>query len=192
MIIPTEETRFHPIRTAQKPPLEKLVQRLWAALSWWIYRLSPWFMHRYRICWARLFGGSKISWSAGIARTAQIDYPWNLSLKRGSSIGERTWVYCLDRIEIGINCCVGDGVRLLTGTHDVHSPSFDLVTKPIKIGNNVWIATGAIILPGISIGDGAVIAAGAVVTKDVKPWSIVAGNPAHYIKTRTLVEPKGV
>lgn len=192
MIIPTEETRFHPIRTAQKPPLEKLVQRLWAALSWWIYRLSPWFMHRYRICWARLFGGSKISWGAGIARTAQIDYPWNLSLKGGSSIGERTWVYCLDRIEIGFNCCVGDGVRLLTGTHDVQSPSFDLVTKPIKIGNNVWIATGAIILPGISIGDGAVIAAGAVVTKDVKPWSIVAGNPAHYIKTRTLVEPKGV
>ena len=56
--------------------------------------------------------------------------------------------------------------------------------RPVSIGNDVWIGHGAIVLPGRSIGDGAVVAAGAVVTKDVPPYSIVAGNPARPIRKR--------
>ena len=52
--------------------------------------------------------------------------------------------------------------------------------------DNVWIATGAILLPGVTIGEGAVVASGAVVTKDVPSWTVVAGNPAKYIKKREL------
>lgn len=52
----------------------------------------------------------------------------------------------------------------------------------VKIGNDCWIGAGAIILNGITIGDGAVIGAGAIVTKDIEPYTIVAGNPAHKIK----------
>ena len=82
---------------------------------------------------------------------------------------------------IGKNVCIGEDVRLITGSHDVTSPHFNLVTRPITINDNVWIATGAIVLPGVTIGEGAVVAAGAVVTKDVEPWSVVAGNPAKFI-----------
>ncbi|SRR5258705_3122034 len=56
--------------------------------------------------------------------------------------------------------------------------------KPIKIGNDVWIGACAIVLKGVTIGDGAIVAAGAVVTKDVEPYTIVAGNPAKMIKRR--------
>lgn len=56
--------------------------------------------------------------------------------------------------------------------------------RPVKIGNDVWVGHGAIILPGRNIGDGAVVAAGAVVTKDVEPYMIVAGNPARPIRPR--------
>ena len=101
-----------------------------------------------------------------------------------SSIGSGAWVYALYKIAIGKNVCVGEDVRLITGSHDVSSPNFDLVTKPITINDNVWVATGAIVLPGVTIGEGAVVAAGAVVTKDVAPWTVVGGNPAKFIKKR--------
>ena len=52
--------------------------------------------------------------------------------------------------------------------------------------NNVWIATGAIVLPGVTIGEGAVVGAGSVVARDVPPWTVVAGNPAREIKKRVL------
>ena len=52
--------------------------------------------------------------------------------------------------------------------------------------NNVWIATGAIILPGVTVGEGAVVGAGSVVARDVPPWTVVAGNPAREIKKRVL------
>ena len=77
-------------------------------------------------------------------------------------------------------------MRLITGSHDISSPAFKLTTKSIAIGDNVWVATGATILPGVMIGEGAVVAAGAVVTKDVEPWTVVGGNPAKFIKKREL------
>jgi putative colanic acid biosynthesis acetyltransferase WcaF len=76
----------------------------------------------------------------------------------------------------------------MTGSHDVSSKHFNLVTSPIKIGAGVWVSTGSYILPGVSIGDYAVIAAGSVVVKNVEPWSIVGGNPAKFIKKRAIVE----
>ena len=76
---------------------------------------------------------------------------------------------------------------MLTGSHSLTSPTFDLITKPITIKDNVWVATGAIVLPGVTIGEGAVVAAGSVVTKDVEPWTVVGGNPAKFIKKRVLM-----
>lgn len=59
--------------------------------------------------------------------------------------------------------------------------------KPIVIGDSAWVAGWSIILPGVTIGEGAVVAAGAVATKDVAPWTVVGGNPARVIKKRELV-----
>jgi len=66
--------------------------------------------------------------------------------------------------------------------HDTNDLNNEGMSAPIIIGNNVWIATRAMILKGVTIGDGAVVAAGAVVTKDVKPFTVVAGVPAKLIK----------
>ncbi len=69
------------------------------------------------------------------------------------------------------------------GSHDIDAEDFSLLTKPIVIGRCVWIATGATVLPGVHIGDGAVVGAMAVVSKDVPPRAVVVGNPAQVVRT---------
>lgn len=86
-----------------------------------------------------------------------------------------------DTLSIGACVCINDGARLLTATHDVSSPHWATVAKPIIIEDHVWIATNAIVLPGVTLGRGAVVGAGAVVSKDVPPLGIVAGNPAALL-----------
>ena len=107
-------------------------------------------------------------------------------------MGSQVWIdknvnlYNVERITIGDNVIISDGAYICTATHDIASPRFDLVTRPVRICDNAWIAAKAIVLPGVTIGEGAVVAAGAVVTRDVEPWMVVGGNPARVIKKRVV------
>jgi acetyltransferase-like isoleucine patch superfamily enzyme len=74
---------------------------------------------------------------------------------------------------------------LLTTEHDPESPVFEGRDRKVVVGDRVWIASRAMILPGSTVGEGVVVAAGAVVRGDVPPWSIVAGNPARVVKSRS-------
>ena len=182
---------FNPIQTNQRPKREKIVERLWEWIRPIVFGFSPWFARRWRLAWVRLVAklyGEDGSYSstASLSKTSRIEYPWNVIIGDLSSVGSNAWVYALNKISIGKRCCIGEGVKLITGSHDIASACFDLKTKPITIMDNVWIATGAMILPGVTIGEGAVVAAGAVVVKDVEPWTVVGGNPAKFIKKREL------
>lgn len=183
--------KFGPVQTSKKPMREKLLQRIWEISRLLLCYPTPFFLRKWRrfvtALFSRLYGGGgNIDKTASLARDSRVDYPWNVSIGSFSSLGSGSWVYGLDKISIGNNCCVGNDVRLLTGSHDVSSVHFDLVTKPIIIMDNVWIATGAIVLPGVTIGEGAVVGAGSVVTKNVEPWTVVGGNPVRVIKKRVL------
>ena len=87
-------------------------------------------------------------------------------------------------ITIGEKSCIGKDVYLLTGSHDVNSPYFALITRRITIGSAVRLVTGCRLLPGICIGDGVVASAASLICKDVERWAIVGGNPAKFIKKR--------
>ena len=91
----------------------------------------------------------------------------------------------LFEIRTGSDVSIGPEAAILTLGHDPQSPDFADAGGDVVIGDRVWIAYRAIILPGVKIGDGAVIAAGAVVTRDVEPFTIVAGSPAKKIGERT-------
>ena len=127
-----------------------------------------------------------MSGKSSLSRSAIIEFPWNFSIGEYSSIGDKSWVYALAKIQIGDKVCVGESVRLLTGTHDIMSTNFALIRKPVVIESGCWIATSATVFPGITVNEGAVVGACAVVTKDVEPWTVVAGNPAHFIKKRVI------
>ena len=74
---------------------------------------------------------------------------------------------------------------MITGSHDIDDQDYTADFKPIHVGHHCWIGTGATVLQGINIGDGAVVAAGAVVTKDVPPYEVWGGVPAKCIRKRT-------
>ena len=169
----------------RKPPYERLLQRIWEIFRGLFCVTTPWFATRWRAMIHNIFA-SRISYSASIARTAMIDYPWCFTIGDYSSVGKKTWIQCQDIVIIGNHTCIGDYVKILTGSHNIASKNFDLETAAIIIEDNVWIATGAIVLSGVTIGEGAVVAAGAVVTKNVDPWTIVGGNPAKFLKKRVM------
>jgi acetyltransferase-like isoleucine patch superfamily enzyme len=87
-------------------------------------------------------------------------------------------------IRTGSDVSIGPEATILTLGHDPQSPDFGNKGGDVIIGDRAWIAYRAIILPGVTIGEGAVVGAGAVVTKDVPPYKIVAGNPAKVIGDR--------
>lgn len=104
----------------------------------------------------------------------------NLFIGSDSFLGTVT-ISLFEKVIIGNKVCINDGVQILTGSHDVSDPEWKHIKREIKIDDYVWIATNAIILPGVHIGRGAVIGAGAVVSKNVLAGSIVAGNPARPV-----------
>ena len=113
----------------------------------------------------------------------------------GITIGD--WVYIgpgarfsgSDGLTIGCNVAIAPDVTILTSNHRHDDPNWipfgpDVDKKPVLIEDHVWIGTRVVILPGVTVGEGAVVAAGSVVTKSVPPCAIVAGNPAAIIRHR--------
>lgn len=115
----------------------------------------------------------------------------NLLMHNNSSIERNSFVLAREKVEIGENSGCAYGVTILTGA-DPHGPKNKLsrlyppLIAPVIIGDNCWIGANSIILPGVTIGDCSVVAAGSVVTKDVPPGVLVAGNPAVVKKKLQL------
>lgn len=113
------------------------------------------------------------------------DYGYNISIGRGAFMNFGCVILDVVGVEIGDMTQIGPGVQILTADHP-RDPALRAqgleFGRPIRIGRNVWIGGGALIMPGVTIGDDALIGAGAVVTKDVPAGVTVAGNPARVLR----------
>ncbi|MCK2215174.1 sugar O-acetyltransferase [Actinomadura sp. ATCC 31491] len=114
-----------------------------------------------------------------------VDYGENIHIGARTFVNYNLTALDVATITIGEDCQIGPGVQLLTPTHPVEpQPRRDKLeaAKPITIGDNVWLGGGVIVCPGVSIGDDSVVGAGAVVTRDIPPGVVAAGNPARVLR----------
>lgn len=140
---------------------------------------------RYRQFVYELLGVKKISKESRyfIGNPKLVGSYSNLLMHDNSAIERNCFILARERIEIGENTGLAYGVTILTGA-DPQGPRNKLsalyppLKAPVKIGRDCWIGANSLILPGVTIGDGSVVAAGAIVTKDVPAGVLVAGNPA--------------
>jgi putative colanic acid biosynthesis acetyltransferase WcaF len=133
----------------------------------------------------RLFG-AKIGKGVVIKPRVNIKYPWLLLVENYVWIGEGVWIDNLVEVQIGESACLSQGAMLLTGNHDYTLSSFDLRVGKIVIEAGAWIGSKAIVCPGVTCKSHSVLTVNSVATKDLEPYSIYQGNPAQFIKERTI------
>lgn len=125
--------------------------------------------------------------SAKVYPGVTVWYPPNLEMHEHSCLAAGVTCYCMDQIILERFALVSQRAHLCAGTHDIDDPHFQLVTRPIRIGANAWVAAEAFVGPGVTVHEGAVLGARAVAMKSIPAWTICVGNPAR--ETRLRVPP---
>jgi len=172
-------------RAERKWTRKELAGRVLWGLAEPFFRFSPRLCRGWRCGLLRCFG-ARIGQHVHIEPSVKIAIPWNLEIGDWSAIGQGAMLYSFGRITIGKAATISQYAHLCAGTHDYRDPALPLLKPPIVVGDQAWICAEAFIGPKVTVGAGAIVAARAVAVKDVAPWSIVAGNPARFLKERTL------
>lgn len=163
----------------------KIARVCWGVAWLLLFRPSPKLMLGWRRLLLRLFGAT-IGKGAKVLPSVKIWAPWNLTMRDEACLSHDVDCYCVAPITIGAHATVSQYSLLCTATHDVEDPHMLLVTAPIVVEDSAWVCADVFVAPGVTIAEGAVAGARAVVLRDVPPWTIVAGNPAREIKKRKL------
>jgi acetyltransferase-like isoleucine patch superfamily enzyme len=132
----------------------------------------------------RFIFGMKLAKSVVIYGGSEFRFPSGISIGKYSTIGNDCLLDGRSGLVIGENVNIGSGTWIWTLQHNVQSPDFALLGDKVIIHNRVWLCARCTILPGVEIGEGAVVATGAVVVKNVAPYTIVGGVPAKPIGKR--------
>lgn len=169
------------IRATVKYATNGIVQHIpfFAARHWWYRRVLGWDLHPS----ASVLMGQQVQ-MAGMRSSGAL-----VSIGEGSVINRGCLLYTTGGLKIGRQVSVSSGAWLVTGSHDINAPDFRAAFHPIVIEDYAWIGARATILAGTRIGEGAVVMAGAVVTRDVEPYTIVGGIPARPVGMRNLQNP---
>jgi acetyltransferase-like isoleucine patch superfamily enzyme len=145
--------------------------------------LSYFPSHTFRKVCLRCMGAS-IAKDVAIYGGNEYRNPRGLSIGEGSAVGHRAVLDARCGLVIGKSVCFGTEVMIWTLHHDYNDEGFTTTGASVTIGDNVWLGSRCIILPGVNVGVGAVVAAGAVVSKDVPEFTVVGGVPAKVIGKR--------
>jgi putative colanic acid biosynthesis acetyltransferase WcaF len=160
-----------------------LKEGLWVFVSLFLFRLCPVSFSPLKTMTLRAFG-AKIGRGVVIKPLVKVTFPWKLEVGDHVWLGEECWLLNLEKIVIQSNVCISQRAFLCTGSHNYKLSTFDLITKPISVGEGAWIGAGAWIGPGVKMGDEAVLSACSVATKNLESRSVYQGNPAVLVRKR--------
>jgi acetyltransferase-like isoleucine patch superfamily enzyme len=174
-----------PLRSAPRagaPDFRAEIERAWEILGR-LNALAPGDFHAMRTLLGELTG-HELDPSVRVLPPFHTDGGRNLRFGRNVFVNHGCTAMDFGGIDIGDDVMIGPNAQLISSGHPVDPATrrSQITTAPIRIGRGVWIAAGAMVLQGVTVGDDAVVAAGAVVTKDVPPRTLVAGVPAKVIR----------
>jgi putative colanic acid biosynthesis acetyltransferase WcaF len=154
----------------------------------WLLFVKPFprtLCNSWKLLILRLFG-AKVAYNAIVYSSAHIYDPQNLIMEKGSCIGPEVDCYNVDIVKLCQNAIVSQKSFLCTASHSIDDFTFKLITAPILIEENAWVAADSFVGMGVTVGKYSVVGARASVFKDVLPYTIVGGNPAKFIKKRLI------
>ncbi|MCP4835109.1 MAG: putative colanic acid biosynthesis acetyltransferase [Phycisphaera sp.] len=158
------------------------------ALAWLLLcRWTPGPANAWRLLVLKTFG-CRISGRPFVAPTARIRVPWQLEMEDRACIGDGAEIYNLGECILRARCTVAQHGYLCGGSHDLAKRALPLIVAPIDIGQDAFLGAKAFVMPGVTIGEGAVVGAASVVVRDVMAWTIVVGNPANPVGTRKFID----
>lgn len=170
----------------QLPLRDRLLRGLWLLVYYLLFRYSPRVgFNCWRLFLLRCFGAS-VTAESKIYPSAKVWAPWNLTMGRRACLADGVDCYCVGKITIGCNVTISQRAFLCTASHDVTLLDKPLIVRDITIQDHVWVCAEAFVGPGVTLKEGVVVAARAVVTRDVVAWNIVGGNPAKILKERVI------
>ena len=164
----------------------KLRRVLWQCLVKTIYHLIPTKRLYHLRIWMLRAMGATIGRDCLILPRVNILMPWNLVLGDVVVLSHDVCILNFAKVTVKSMSVISQGVHLCTGTHDYEHPHFPLTYEPIVIESENWVASGAFIAPGVTLGRGCVVGAYSVVIKDMPAWMVCAGNPCKPIKRRDI------
>ena len=150
----------------------------------WLNATSTLFPNPFRKWYLRCFG-IKIGKNSSIHRRCKFFHVGKFKMGDHSVINFGCYLDNRRGIVIGKNVGISHDTKIYTLGHNINSPKLEAKGAPVTIEDDSFVFSNVLIMPGVTIGQGAIVLAGAVVTKDVPAWTIVGGNPAKVVKKRT-------
>lgn len=161
----------------------KAGRALWGIVELLLYRPSPRLLHGWRCLLLRMFG-ARIGKGVHPYPGARVWAPWNLVMEDGSSLADGVTCYNVGLVHLGPGATISQLSYICTASRDIDRPGKPVISAPIHIGANAWVAVDCFIGPGVTIGENAVVGARSTVHRDVAPNSVVAGSPPRLLRMR--------
>lgn len=181
------QTEFNPenLRKCQFSLRNRLARQIWSLVAITLFRTSPRFLHYWRRLLLRFFG-AKVGKRVRIQPSVRIWAPWNLELGAYCSIGAYVDCYSVGKIRIGDYVTVSQRTFLCTASHDYKYLDTPQIHSDITIDKFSWICAEVLVMPNVTIGEGAVIGARSLVLRSVPKWVVAAGNPCKVVHPRSI------
>jgi putative colanic acid biosynthesis acetyltransferase WcaF len=185
-MIPRDAAAARPLEGGASFSLgNRVIRAIWGTVWLLLARFTPPAFHPWRALLLRLFG-AKLGACVRVHGSVKVWLPANLELGDCVLIGPRVQLYNQGRITIGARSVISQRAHLCASSHDLADPHFQLVLRPIVLGEQCWVAAEAFVGPGVALSDRAVLGARAALFDDAEVGGIYLGNPAQRIGTRRL------